>query len=412
MAVYEYKGLDAAGKPINGVVDADSPKAARARLRKQGLFPTDVIAKKEGAVSGQGLNVNIDFSKYVQRVSVQEIAQFTSQLSTLIGSSIPLVEALGAMCEQSENPMLKEVLVDVKAKVNEGWTLAKAMRAHPRVFDDLYVNMVDAGEQSGALETVLSRLEAYTMAQVAMRGKLTSSLAYPILMTSFSVLLVIGLFTGVMPRIKRVFDSFHGTLPVITQVLFSISNFMVAYWWLCLALVVGGVYFLRRYIKTPAGRLWWHQRMLRLPVFGRINRLVAVSRFCRTLGTLLTSGVPVLTALAITRSVVGNDVMANAVENASKNIAEGQSIAGPLKASGEFPPIVTHMITVGEKTGELETMLSKVSDAYDLEVENTLDTMTSLLTPVLTLMMGGVVLVIALGVMLPLLQMSSVVTKH
>jgi len=408
MAVYEYKGLDAAGKATAGVVDADSPKSARSRLRKQGLFPTDVWAKKEGAVSGKGINVSIDFSKYLERVKTADIAQFTSQLSTLVGASIPLVDAISALVDQTENRKLKEVLVDVRAKVNEGTSLAKAMRSHPTVFDDLYINMVDAGEKSGALEVVLNRLEEYTTKQVSMQSKLTSSLAYPVLMTIMSLLMIVGLFTGVLPRIKRIFDSFHKTLPVLTQVLFAFSNFLVGYWWL-IAFVTGvGVWYFRRYIKTEKGKHWWHQRLLRFPIFGRINRLVAVSRFCRTLSTLLTSGVPVLTALGITRTVVGNEIIAQAVENASKNIAEGQSIAGPLKASGEFPPIVTHMITVGEKTGELETMLAKISDAYDQEVDATLETMTSLLTPILMLVMGGVVMVIAFGILLPLMQLSSI----
>lgn len=411
MALYEYKALDAGGKNVAGVIDADSPKTARARLRKQGIFPTDVNLKKEGAVSGQGLNVNIDFEKYFLRVSVQEVAQFTSQLSTLVGASIPLVEALSALVDQTENRKLKEVLVDIRAKVNEGSTMARAMRAHPTVFSDLFINMIDAGEQSGALEVVLRRLEEYTLKQVAMQGKVTGALAYPILMSGLSLLLVIGLFTQVLPRIKRIFDSFKATLPILTRILFSISNFMVDYWWLCIIVVVGSIWGFRRYIVTPKGREWWHKQQLRFPVFGRINRLVAVSRFCRTLSTLLDSGVPVLTALGITKTVVGNDIIAKAVGNASQNISEGQSIAGPLKASGEFPPIVTHMITVGEKTGELETMLSKVADAYDLEVENTLDTMTSLLTPILMLIMGGVVLIIALGVLLPLMQLGSVVSK-
>ena len=409
MAVYEYKGLDSGGKATAGVVDAESPKAARARLRKQGMFPQNVWLKKGGAVSGTGINVSINFEKYFQHVSVQDIAQFTSQLSTLVGAAIPLVDALSALCDQVENKKLKEVLVDIRAKVNEGSSLAKALRQHTTVFDDLFINMVDAGEQSGALEIVLKRLEEYTTKQVQMRSKLSSALAYPILMTAMSLLMVVGLFTLVLPRIKRIFDSFDKALPLLTQVLFSISNFMVGYWWLIL--IVGGLssYFFRRHITTEKGRLWWHQRQLRFPVFGRVNRLVAVSRFCRTLGTLLTSGVPVLTALGITRSVVGNDVVALAIDNATKNIAEGQSIAVPLKASGEFPPIVIHMISVGEKTGELETMLSKVSDAYDMEVDNTLNTMTSLLTPILMVIMGGVVLVIALGILLPLMQLSSVV---
>lgn len=409
MAVYEYVGLDAAGKSTKGIVDADSAKTARGRLRKQGVFPTEVWEKKQGATRGKGLNVEIDFSKYFQRISVQDLATLTSQLSTLIGAGIPMVEALTALVEQTENPKLKGVLVEVRQKVNGGTSLARAMRAHPEVFGDLFVNMVDAGEQSGALDLVLTRLTQYTESQVALRGKLVAAITYPALMMVVSGGLVLGLFTFVIPRIKRIFDSFGEGLPLITTVLFTISNIVTSYWWLLLLVLGISIWGLRRYVRTPKGGVWWDRTALKLPVFGKINRLVAVSRFCRTLATLLVSGVPILTALTIVRTVVGNEIIAAAIDGASRNIAEGQSIALPLKASGQFPPIVTHMITIGEKTGELEGMLGKVADAYDSQVENTVNTLTSLLTPIMTLFMGLVVAVIALGILLPMLSLSSVV---
>ena len=407
MAVYEYAGLDAGGKAVKGVIDADSPKTARSRLRKQGVYPTEVNARKEGAVQGKGLSVSIDFSKYLQSVSVADLANMTSQLATLTGAAIPVVEALNALVDQTENPKLKAALVDIREKVNQGIGLAKAMRAHPTIFTDLYVNMVDAGEQSGALEVVLRRLEDYTLSQVKLRGKLVAAMTYPLLMTGVSGALVLGLFTFVIPKIKRLFDNMDAALPLITQIIFGFSNLILGYWWLLIFLAGVGVWAFRRRIRTTEGRLWWHRSLLRMPLLGRVNRLVAVSRFCRTLSTLLSSGVPVLSALNITEAVVGNDVIAAAVGAAGKNIAEGQSIAVPLKASGEFPPIVTHMITIGEKTGELETMLGKVADAYDTEVGNTIDALTSLMTPILTIMMGGVVGIIAAGVLLPMLQLGN-----
>ncbi len=409
MAVYEYIGLDSAGKPAKGIIDADTAKSARTRLRKQGVFPTDVWEKKEGAARGRGLDIQIDFSKYFQRVSTEDLATVTSQMSTLMGAGIPMVDALSALVEQTENPKMKAVLVDVRQKVNEGWALARAMRGHPTVFNDLYVNMVDAGEQSGALERVLDRLTKYTESQVALQGKLVAAITYPVLMMGVSTAMVLGLFTFVIPRIKRIFDSFDEGLPLITTVLFTMSNIVTGYWYLVLAAIGLSVWGFRTYIRTVPGRKWWHRTLLRLPVFGRINRLVAVSRFCRTLSTLLVSGVPILTALQIVRSVVGNDMIANAIDAAGRNIAEGQSVAVPLKQSGEFPPIVTHMIAIGEKTGELEGMLGKVADAYDSQVENTVNTLTSLLTPIMTLAMGGVVAVIALGILLPMLNLTSVV---
>lgn len=406
MAVFEYVGLDGAGKPAKGVIEGDSAKVARSRLRKQGVFPTDVWEKRQGASRGRGLNIEIDFSKYFQRVSANDLATMTSQLSTLIGASIPLVEALSALVDQTENPKLKAVLVEVREKVNEGWSLAKALRGHPAIFGDLFINMVDAGEQSGALDVVLQRLTEYMESQVALQSKVISAVTYPVLMVFVSSALVLGLFGYVVPKLKRIFDSFDAVLPILTRIIFAVSNIVTNYWWLlgvALAALSFGMY---RFIRTPRGRRWWHKLMLRLPVFGRLNRLVAVSRFCRTLGTLLTSGVPILTALGIVRTVVGNDIIAAAVDGATKNIAEGQSIAVPLKQSGEFPPIVTHMITIGEKTGELERMLGKVADAYDAQVEATVNTLTALLTPILTVGMGAVVFTVALGILLPMLQLS------
>lgn len=413
MAVWEYVGLDGGGKAVKGVIDADNAKGARARLRKQGVFPTDVFEQKAGPKSilgrGKGLNVQVDFGKYLQRVSIQDLASLTSQLSTLLGANIPMVDALTALCDQTENPKLKSVMTDVKDKVNEGSTLARALRAHPDVFDDLYVNMVDAGEKSGALDVVLLRLTGFTEATVALRGKLVSALTYPIIMIGMSSALVLGLFAFVIPRIKKVLESFHSELPLLTKILFTLSNFVIEDWWLLVILIPGAIFGFVRYIRTPRGRSWWHRRLLRFPIIGPINRKVAVSRFSRTLATLLTSGVPILTALNIVKSVVGNDIIATAVENAAKNISEGQPIAPPLKASGEFDPIVIHMITIGERTGELEPMLAKVATAYDSQVDNTVNALTSLLTPVLTLFMGGVVALVALGVLLPMLNLSAAI---
>ena len=410
MAAFEYKGFDRAGKPSNGIVDSDSARGARSKLRKQGVFATEVWEQKSGRrTKGSGLNIEVDFGKFFSRVSLQDVSQMTSQLSTLVGAGIPMVEALTALIEQTDHPTLHLVLVEIREKVNQGDTLADAMRGHPRVFSDLFVNMVRAGEQSGALDIVLVRLTEYTESQVKLRGQLRSALTYPLLMGGVSFFIVIGLFVGVIPRIKRIFDSFGEGLPLITRFILAISDFIVGWWWL-LGLTAGGLAFAAwKWVATPTGRRQWHSWQLRLPVFGRINRLVAVSRFCRTLSTLLDSGVPILTAVGIVKSVVGNDVIAEAIESAGRNIREGESIARPLKASGQFPPLVTHMIAIGERTGELEPMLGKVADAYDQQVENTVGTLTSLMEPILILTMGGVVVVVALSILLPMLNMTAIV---
>ncbi len=410
MAAFEYRGFDRAGKPIQGIVDAENGKGARAKLRKQGHFPTEVWEQKAGrATKGRGLSLEIDFSRVFSRVSLKDVSQMTSQLSTLVGANIPMVEALSALIEQTDHPVLHLVLVEIREKVNQGDTLADAMKGYPHIFSDLFVNMVRAGEQSGALDVVLRRLTEYTEAQVKLQAELRSALTYPVLMGGVSFLIVMGLFVGVIPRIKRIFDSMGAGLPLITRVILGLSDFLVGWWWLVLLLMGGVAFAVRRYVRSPAGRRWWHRAALRVPIFGGINRLVAVSRFCRTLSTLLTSGVPILTAVGIVKTVVGNDIISEAIEHAGRNIREGDSIATPLKASGQFPPLVTHMIAIGERTGELEPMLAKVADSYDQEVERTVGTLTSLLEPLLILTMGGVVVVVALSILLPMLSMTSIV---
>jgi general secretion pathway protein F len=281
------------------------------------------------------------------------------------------------------------------------------MRKHPNVFNNLFVSMIAAGEASGALETVLKRLTAYTEASVKLRDKLRSAMMYPALMGLVSAGIVVGLFVGVIPKIRRIFESFDQALPLPTRIVLGISDGLQSYWLPLLLLLGGGVYGLRRYLATEQGRRKWHEAQLRIPIFGKISRMVAVSRFCRTMSTLLDSGVPILTAVSIVKSVVDNDIIAEAVENAGKNIREGQSIAIPLKESGQFPPLVTHMIAIGEKTGDLEPMLSKVADSYDEQVENMVGALTSLLEPLMILTMGGVVTLVALSILLPMMEMSS-----
>jgi general secretion pathway protein F len=408
MSVYEYKGLSASGGPVAGIVDADNAKSARAKLRKEGVFPTDVHEQK-GASRGKGLNFQVDLNQTFERITQKDIAAMTGQLSTLVGAGIPIVEALTALIDQVEKPKLEKVLRDIREKVNQGATLAEALREHGDVFPPLYVNMVGAGEHSGALETVLNRLTEYTESQVALRGKIVTALTYPALMGGVSGLIIIGLFVGVIPRIRRIFESMDAALPTITQIVIAISDFLLNYWLLLPFIFLAMALGFRSWVQTEKGRYSWHSFLLRVPILGAVNRKVAVSRFCRTLSTLLDSGVPILTAVGIVKTVVGNDVIAEAVAAAGVNISEGQSIAQPLKDSGQFPPLVTHMVNIGERTGELEPMLGKVADAYDQEVERTLESLTSILEPLMIVVMGGIVAIVALSILLPMLNMSAVV---
>lgn len=407
MPVFEYKAFDAKGREVAGIVDADNARGARARLRKQGIYPTAIDVQQPGkATKGKGLAIQVDFSRVFQRVSRGDVATMTSQLATLVGASIPLVEALTALQEQVEKPALKVVLADVREKVNEGASLGKALRAHPRVFDDLYVNMVTAGEQSGSLDVVLERLTEHTEAMLRLRQKIVAALIYPVLMALVGLGLLIGIFTVVIPRVRRLFDSFGEGLPLVTRLLLWVSEVVGGWWWAVILLVGLAWWLFRRWSRTEEGRYKWHSMLLRVPILGRILRTIAVSRFCRTLSTLLVSGVPIINSLQIVQRVVANDVLAKAIGGSTDNIREGQSIAVPLRQSGEFPPLVTHMIAIGERTGDLEPMLEKVAKAYDAYVERALEAFTSLLEPILIIAMGGTIGFVALALLLPMLQMS------
>ncbi len=407
MPVYVYKGVDVKGKPVTGFIEADNAKVARIRLRKQNTFPTEVKEQVQGATRGSGLNVEIDFSKYLEFISPRDISQMTQQLATMVGASIPMVEALSALIEQTEKNKLKVVLSQVKEKVNEGATLADAMQQHPKVFPNLYVQMVRAGERSGALDDVLERLSTYAESQVKMQGKVASALIYPVLMSIVGSSVLLALFVFVIPKIRATFTQMGGeeTLPLPSVILFFIGDMVLGYWWAIPLIGIPAIFGFYRLINTPWGRERWDTLKLRAPIFGRVNKLVAVSRFCRTLGTLLVSGVPILGAMEIARNVVDNVIIARAIDKATANISEGQSIAVPLRTSGEFPPLVTHMIAVGEKTGELEKMLNSVSNSYDDQVETALEAMTSLLGPLIIISMGAVIFFVALGLLLPMQAM-------
>jgi general secretion pathway protein F len=408
MPVFEYKGFDGGGAAVAGLIDADNAKTARTRLRRQGVFPTDIKEQSGKATSGTGLNMEINLAQYLERVTISDVANLTSQMAVLVGASVPMSETLGALVDQAEKSKIKVILSKVRERVNEGATLADAMKDHPKVFDTLFVSMVRAGERTGALAEVLDRLSKFADASVKLQGQVVSALAYPVLMIIVGIFLVVGIFVGVLPQVRTMFEAFGGedNLPTITKVVFFFGDALVGYGWLIPLPIVAISYAFRRWTSNPEGRERWDRFKLTAPIFGKMNRQVAVSRFCRTLGTLLTSGVPIITALGIVRDVVGNVVIAETIQAVSHNIQEGQSIATPLAESGQFPPMVIHMIKVGERTGELERMLNLIADAYDTEVENTVKSVTSLLGPLAILGMGGVVGFVALGLLLPMQELS------
>lgn len=401
--IFDYKAFNAGGKIQKGIVEAESQKAARAKLKKQGLMVTEVQEKSATRPSSSG---SIPFIG--NRVSAQEIALMTRQLASLVRAKIPLVEALSALVDQSENEKLKVILAQVRQDVNEGSSLAKATGAHPKIFDTIFVNMIEAGESSGTLQHVLIRLADLKEAQMRLRSKVTSAMTYPVLMMVVAFGLMLAIFTFVIPKLTKIFDSMNKPVPALTKFLMGVSDAIINYWY---AFIAGGfflVWLFRRYISKPAGRAKWDALKLRLPIMGGMVRMIAVTRFSSTMATLLDSGVPILTCMNIAKNLVGNVPIANAIANARENITEGQSIADPLRRSGEFPPMMIHMISIGEKTGELPSMLQNVAETYEEQVNSKIDAMTSLLEPLMIVGMGGAVGFIVMSVFMPLMEIMNI----
>jgi general secretion pathway protein F len=410
MPVYAYKGLNAQGRAIAGIVDADSPKGARIKLRRDGVFPTDLTEQQRQAKTATTTaGTSVSLAWFTERISPQDLALVTRQLATLVGAGLPLVECLSALIEQVENARIKRVLSQVREQVTEGLSLANALQAHPRVFTDLYVNMVRAGEASGGLDAVLLRLADYTESYAALRDKVRSALTYPVLMGMVGTAILMFLLSYVVPKVTKIFAENQAALPLMTTILLAVSGFLQEYWWAVVMLIGSVVLAVRVSIRTPAGRMRYDRAVLGLPYVGKLLKKVALARFARTLSTLLESGIGLLQSLEIVKNVVSNTVLAKAIDDARSSIREGQSIAPPLKKSGLFPSMLLHMIAVGEKSGELEQMLAKAADAYDREVESSVSAVTSILEPVMIIMGGGVVLFIVMAILLPIFEMNQLV---
>jgi general secretion pathway protein F len=410
MPVYAYKGLSTQGKAVTGIVDADNPKGARLKLRRDGIFPTDVTeAERKSKKAVAAARTDFSLTLLTERISPQDLALLTRQLSTLVGAGLPLVDCLSALVEQVESARIKRMLSQVREQVTEGTSLADALKGHPRVFSDLYINMVRAGEASGSLDIVLLRLADYTENYAALRDKVRSALTYPVLMGVVGAGILFFLLSYVVPKVTKLFSENQATLPLMTTILLAISGFLQEYWWLVLGTVVMIAVSIRVSTRTPAGRLRFDRFTLAIPYVGKLVKKVALARFARTLSTLLTSGITLLNALDIVKNVVSNTVLSNAIDDARSSIREGQNIAPPLKKSGLFPAMLVHMIAVGEKSGELESMLAKAADAYDREVESSVTAITSILEPVMILVGGGVVLFIVMAILLPIFELNQLV---
>lgn len=415
MPIFEYKGLSAKGKPVAGVKDTDSPRTLKADLRKEGIFLTQYAERtragdKKAVVKGEGVRARgsreIDVRRFFQRIKLMEVAEMTRQLAVLLRAGIPIVDALTAIIAQVESPKLKEIMTGVRQAVNEGASLGNALSEHPKVFSDLYVNMVHAGESSGTLDLVFERLAAFTESQVKLKTKVTGAMVYPIIMMTVAFLIITLLMIFVIPKMTAIFDEMGMDLPFLTRALKGTSELFVDYWYLGFGAIFFSIWGFRRWKRSEKGRAAWDRLKLKMPIFGKLFRMISIARFSRTLGTLLNSGVPLLNAMNIVRSVVDNAVMEGVVDRAREAIREGESIALPLERSKQFPPMVTHMIAIGEKTGELEQMLDNVSNSYEMQVDSKVSTLTTVLEPLMIVVMGVVVALIVFAILTPMLKMN------
>jgi len=404
MPVYQYRGLDARSRKVSGLIDAESPKSAVQKLKKMEIFPIEItlseerVRERKWKIPGLG-----------ERVSPAELAVMTRQLATMVGGGLPLVQALSALTEQIAHPRLKKVIAEVRELVNEGASFADALRQYPRIFSEFYVNMVEAGEQSGALEIVLERLADFTESQSELRSRLVFALLYPAMVLGIGLVVMIFMFTYVIPKISALFEETHQALPLITKLMLGLSFFLKKYLWILILLLIGGYFGFRRWRKTPRGKDAWDRFILRLPILGELARKLAIARFSRTLATLLQSGIPLLKSLGIVERVVNNTVIARAIAQARENITEGASIAGPLRASGVFPPFVVQMISAGEQSGELEFLLEKTAQAFERELESAVEGLMKILEPVMIVFIAVIVGIIIVSFLLPILELTQAI---
>lgn len=406
MAVYDYKAINkATGKASKGVIDAESAAQARQKLRDQDLFPTD-IAESAAVAAVRGGGGGPGAAKGGGRVSGRDLALLTRQFAVLLRAGMPLVDALQAMQEQTSKPRLQAALYDIRDHVNSGSTLGDALAKHPRLFSNLYVNMVRAGEVSGTLEQVLFRLADIQEHQSKLKAQLTSSLAYPVFMALFAVAVVVFLMTFIVPRITLIFQKQDAELPGPTRFLIASSNFLSGYWWAILIVIFGSLFLWRYWISQPAGRLKWDKMKLRFPLYGGLHLKLVCARFARTMGTMLQSGLTMLPALEVVNSVLENAYFKEHMDEVKAGVRRGRDLAQPLRETGLFPSMMIHMVELGQRSGEIEDMLIKVADTYDDDVRLTIDAMVGLLEPVIIIVMGIFVGFLVISILLPILNMS------
>ena len=407
MPVYEYTALDIKGKTISGIIDADSSRTARQKLRTSKIFPVSIEEVHD--TSKIKTKKSFSFKDSFSRVRPYEISMMTKQLATLLGAGLPLVSAMDALISQIRSQTFKKMLAKIKDSIVEGNSFARSLSLFPGTFSSLYINMVKAGETSGALDIVLERLADITEKQEALKNRIRAAMAYPVLMSLIGMLVLFFLLTFIVPNITSIFSEMNQTLPAPTLFLIKISGIFKNYWWMIFIVLTAILFALNSIRKTVKGRYFFDKTKLLLPRFGILAKKIAVARFSRTLGSLLDNGVPMLSSLEIVKNIVDNALISDAIEAASKEVGRGQGLGPALAGTKMFPDLTIQMILVGEQSGKLEAMLDKIADVFENEVENSIMSMTSLLEPVMILIMAVIVGFIVLSICLPIFEMSTLI---
>jgi len=403
MATFAYVGRSKSGAVKKGELVAKSRDEAVELLRKQSVVVTSL--EEKGGKQGFSL-------KFGSGVSEKDLVVFTRQFGTMINAGLPLIQCLEILATQSENPVLKKSVGEIKSQVEGGATFSDSLRKHPKIFDDLYVNMVHAGEVGGLLDTIMSRLSKHIEKAMKLKGQIKSAMVYPAAIIGIAAIVITVLMLWVIPVFEKMFSEMSGgkmSLPAPTQLVIDMSNFVQSFWFIMLGVIIGAVVGVKKYYATPKGRLAIDKLLLKLPIFGDLIRKAAVAKFTRTLGTLLASGVPLLEALTICAKTAGNKVIENALLEAKVSISGGKTISDPLTKSEVFPKMVTHMIAVGESTGALDNMLGKIADFYEDEVDEAVTNLTALLEPMMMVFLGTTVGFIVVAMYLPIFTMASAI---
>lgn len=403
MPKFSYTAVDARGKQANGFVEANDQNDAITQIRQLGFYPQRLDEAKEDDAAVGADNKPV-VKKGGGKVKSKILTIFTRQLATLIEAGLPLMRSLNTLAKQERNPVMRSTMAQLASAVESGGTFSEALAQHPRIFDKLYVNMVKAGELGGVLEIVLNRLAEFQEKSQKIKGKVVSAMVYPLVVLVIAGAILTFLLIFIVPKFQQIFqDALPGKpLPSVTIFVIDCSDLLVSKWYLVLGVIAGIVFGYKALSSTPAGTDFLDRIALRIPVFGDLTSKTAISRFARTLGTLISSGVPILQALNITRDTAGNTVVANAINKIHDSVKEGESVVGPMESSSVFPPMVTSMVQVGEETGQLPDMLVKVADVYEAEVDNVVSGLTSILEPIMIVMLAVIVGTIVIALFMPM----------